>query len=56
MDVPHKARTTGLIVVGEVKLRLEDRKKKRGKEDVFDELEDNVGAMQEEVWRSRDSE
>jgi len=41
-----------VIVVGEAKLRLEDRKK-RGKKDVFAELEDKVEAVREQ-YRKED--
>jgi len=39
------------IVVGEVKLRLEDRRKKTGKADVFAELEDKVEAVRREYGK-----
>jgi len=47
INILGKARKNGqaAIVVGEAKLRLEDRKKKGRKKDIFEELEDKVEAV-----------
>ncbi len=49
------ARTNGqdAIVVGEVKLRLEARRKKTGKADIFTELEDKVEAVRQEYGKEK---
>ena len=50
INILGKARKNGqaAIVVGETKLRLEDRKKKGRKKDIFEELEDKVEAVRHE--------
>jgi len=41
------------ILVGEVKLRLDDRRKKRGQKDVFAELEEKVEAVRQEYKKEQ---
>lgn len=43
-----KMKGKDVLIVGEAKLRLDDRRKKEGKEDVFEELQEKVEKVKEE--------